>query len=95
MRDYEALCILKPDLEEAAVKELYKKVAEHIQKYNGEIQAVEECGKKKLAYKLGKHREGIYYLVRFKIAPAQIKELNRDFKLNESLLRTLVTQRTQ
>lgn len=93
MKNYEGLFILRPDLVEEELNELYQTINNNIKKYNGEIEDAEGWGKKRLAYKIGRHREGAYYLLRFKIAPGQIAPLNADFKLNESIIRAMITQR--
>ena len=93
MREYEGLFILKADLEKEELSQLYHKVTEGIKKYNGEIIGVpEEWGKKRLAYKVGKHKDGVYYLIRFKMEPGQVAQLNADCKLNESIIRLMFTQ---
>lgn len=94
MRDYEGLFILKPDLEKEQLYQLYQKINDSIKKYKGEIEdKTEEWGKRRLAYKIGRYREGIYYLLRFKTEPSQITPLNTDLKLNESIIRIMFTQR--
>lgn len=93
MKNYEGLFILKPGFEKEELSQLYQKVNNNIKKYNGEIEGAEEWGKKRLAYKIGKNREGIYYLLRFKMDPSQIAPLNADFRLNESIIRVMITER--
>lgn len=93
MKNYDGLFILKPSLETEELSGSYQKITDNIKKYEGEIETAEEWGKKSLAYEIDKEKEGIYYLLKFKIAPAQIKPLNRDFKLNESIVRVMITER--
>jgi small subunit ribosomal protein S6 len=92
LKNYEALFILKPDLEKEGVSELYQKIANTVKKYNGGIQTQEEWGKKTLAYKIKRFKEGTYYLLRFNIDPSQIVYLNGDFKVNEAIIRVLITE---
>lgn len=93
MRNYEGLFILKPSLEKEELSQAYQKIADNIKKYKGEIENADEWGKKPLAYRIGKNREGVYYLLRFKIEPGLIAPLNADFKLNESIIRVMITER--
>lgn len=45
-------------------------------------------GKRRLAYEIAKHAEGIYVVIDVKAAPATVSELDRQLSLNESVLRT-------
>ncbi|NQT95680.1 MAG: 30S ribosomal protein S6 [Candidatus Omnitrophica bacterium] len=92
MKSYEGLLILKPDLEKEQLQDIYQKLQENIKKHKGEIEGADELGKKALAYKIGKFKEGIYYLTKLKIEPSQIKALGSDLKLNEHVLRFMFTQ---
>ena len=93
MKNYEGLFLLKPQLEKEELSGMYQKIQDNVKKYNGEVEGAEEWGKKSLAYKIAKNKEGIYYLLKFKMDPAQITHLNTDLKLNESILRVMCTER--
>ena len=93
MKKYEAMLILKPDLEKEELNDLCQKIVDNIKKYNGEIEDAQEWGRRQLAYKIKGCREGTYYLLKFKAPPAQIAPINADFKLNESIIRALITDR--
>ena len=93
MNNYEGLFVLKPDLEREELGQLHQKIAESIKKYKGEMEsAPEDWGKKRLSYKLKKQREGAYCLIKFKMDPLQIKPLNSELKLNESIMRIMFTR---
>ena len=92
LRNYEGLFLLKPELEKEESNDLYQKIQDTTKKHKGEIEGVEEWGKRPLAYKIGKYAEGVYYLLKFKIDPRQITKLGSDFKLNESIIRMMFTQ---
>jgi small subunit ribosomal protein S6 len=53
----------------------------------GQIESVERWGKKRLAYEIKKRQYGFYVLIRFDGPPTIIKSLEREYRLNESLLR--------
>ena len=93
MNNYEGLFLLKPDLEKEELGDLYQKIGENIKKYKGEIENAEEWGKKPLAHKTAKQKEGIYYLLKFKLDPDKVKALQSDFKLNEKIIRTAIASR--
>ena len=49
-------------------------------------------GKRRLAYEIDKNAEGIYAVIDLRAEPATVKELDRQLKLNESVLRTKVVR---
>lgn len=89
MRKYEAIFILRPSIEE-------DKRVEEIEKYksiiaaDGEIEKVEEWGNRKLAYEIEKIRDGYYVLVNFKANPTLPKELERNFKISDDVIRYII-----
>ncbi len=89
MRKYEAIFILRPSIEE-------DKRVEEIEKYksiiaaDGEIEKVEEWGNRKLAYEIEKIRDGYYVLVTFKANPTLPKELERNFKISDEVIRYII-----
>ncbi len=87
MRPYESIFVLKPDLNDKKVDEQIEKVKEFIEKNGGKVIVVEKWGKKKLAYIIKKNRFGIYVLLRFESEPALISDLQRNYKLNEDIIR--------
>ncbi len=93
LKTYELLVLIKPGLEQEPLNSLHKSIEDAIIKYKGEIENREEWGKKTLAYQIQKHREGIYTLFHIKIDPADIKRLDNDLKLNESIIRAVFTQK--
>lgn len=90
MRKYEAMLVLSPELTIDAVKEVVEKVKALIEKA-GEIESVEEWGKKKLAYKINnKYTEGYYVLIYFKATNEVLPDLEHAFKINESFIRHMI-----
>ena len=62
-RIYEVLFIADPNLAEPDVDALTTTVSGFVEKEGGKIQKIEKWGKKRLAYNVGKHREGSYVLL--------------------------------
>ena len=56
----------------------------------GTVDKVDIWGRRRLAYEIAKHAEGIYAVVDVKAEPATVSELDRQLNLNESVLRTKV-----
>jgi small subunit ribosomal protein S6 len=90
MNDYEVTYILRPSLEETAVDERANQIAEIIKNQGGEVVAIEKLGKKRLAYEIDDLREGTYIVMQFKSTADASKELERQLKLQEEVLRSLV-----
>lgn len=92
MRDYEALYILRPDMSEEEYTTAVEKFNALIQANGGEVVKTDIWGKRKLAYEIEKLREGYYVLVTFKAEPELPQELERNFRIADSVLRYLVTR---
>ena len=45
-----------------------------------------------MSYKIGKYTEGVYQLVHFQIEPTAIKRLKEGYRLNEDMVRLLITK---
>ena len=92
MSIYEVTYILRPSLEENEVEERANAIAEIVKGQGGEVNAVERLGKKRLAYEIKDVREGNYVVMQFKSDAAVSKELERQLKLHEDVLRALVVR---
>ena len=93
MVKYEVMFILRPNLNEEQKKELYAQLGEAITKNNGEIvNANVWSQEKKLSYPIKKFHEGIYYLIIFRADPGAIQKLKQIYKLNENIIRLLLTK---
>ena len=89
MKLYETTIIYDPSLEETRISEEIEKVTQPIAAAGGEVVDVQRWGKKKLAYIIRKRRDGTYVHVKHKSPPTLIAEMDRRFRLNESVLRHL------
>lgn len=90
--DYEVTYILRPSLEETEVEARANAIAEIVKGQGGEVGAVERLGKKRLAYEIADSREGNYVVMQFTSDAAVSKELERQLKLHEDVLRALVVR---
>ena len=89
--DYEITYILKPNLEEAETDERVAALAAGLTSGGGEVVGeIEKMGKRRLAYEIDDTREGFYVVMKFKSEPAQAKELERQMRLNEDVMRALL-----
>jgi small subunit ribosomal protein S6 len=91
MRDYEIVFIVHPDLDETSFQEIIERVQGWITGGSGTVGKVDVWGKKQLAYRIRKQREGQYVLIEAQMPPAFVMELERNFRITEPVLRYLVT----
>lgn len=88
MNRYETIYIVKPNVDEEALKahiERFKGIVES----NGEIETIDEWGKRKLAYLIDDIGEGFYVYMKYKADRAVPKELERVFGITEDILRNM------
>ena len=90
MRHYEIMIILDSVLEERNVQPSLDPYFKVVTGGGGKVDKVDIWGKRRLAYEIAKHAEGIYVVVDLKAEPATVSELDRQLSLNESVLRTKV-----
>jgi small subunit ribosomal protein S6 len=92
VRQYELVYIMSPDATEQAVTDLHTQVESIITRYKGEMQKTENWGRRKLAFRIGKHREGTYLLEVFTGTGELTKELDRRLKVLDSVIRHLIVR---
>ena len=93
MKKYEAMFIIKPDLSEDEKKILFGQISDAVTKNNGVVSGGSVWSeKRKLYFPIKRCREGIYYLLNFNAVPGSIVNINHAYKLNENILRVLITK---
>jgi small subunit ribosomal protein S6 len=90
MRHYEVMVILDPNLEERTIAPSLDTFLNVVKKDGGTVEKVDIWGKRRLAYEIDKHAEGIYAVIDVQAEPSSVLELDRQLNLNESVLRTKV-----
>ncbi|WP_341346341.1 30S ribosomal protein S6 [Paenibacillus sp. FSL H3-0469] len=90
MRKYEVMYIIRPDIEQEAVQAAVEKF-QGIISNGGEITKHDVQGKRRLAYEIKKHRDGVFVLVNFSAKPAVVTELERIMKISDEVIRYLIT----
>lgn len=91
--NYEAMFIFKPTLNEDETKGILGNVSELIIRNGGEVVEPQNFGRRKLAYDIKRHKEGLYYIINFKGQSQAISKLEKAYRLNDSILRTLIIKR--
>lgn len=92
MNKYELAVVVKPILEEEALKAEFESVQEIITKFGGNIEKVDDWGKRKLAYEIKKFNEGFYNFITFTANSETPVEIERRMRIKENVLRYLVVR---
>ena len=91
MRKYEIMFIVRPDLEENAVKETVKKLEKILTDNKAVITLSKELGQKEFAYEIKGFKSGFYYLYNIETSTQEtVKEFGRIASLDESVVRHLI-----
>ena len=89
---YETMYILRPDIPEEEVDSHLKKYSEILVKSGTEVLDSQMRGKRRLAYTIGKHKEGIYVQLSHKGNGQQVAILERSMRLSEDVIRYLTVK---
>jgi small subunit ribosomal protein S6 len=92
-RHYEVMVILDPTLDERTVAPTLDNFLNVIRTSGGSVEKVDVWGRRRLAYEIKKHAEGIYALLDLNSDSDAVKELDRQLSLQETVLRTKVMRR--
>ena len=90
MRPYEVMVIFDPDTEERLVQPTLEQYLTVITNGGGTVDNLDIWGRRRLAYEIQKKSEGIYAVINLTAQPDDVKELDRQFRINESIMRTKV-----
>ncbi|HJU76494.1 MAG TPA: 30S ribosomal protein S6 [Sphingomicrobium sp.] len=95
-RTYELVYVIRPDATEQQVADLHTQVEQIVGRMGGTLEKSEAQatfgGRRKLAYEIGHHKEGIYVLELIKGNGALVHELDRRLKVTDDLLRHLIVR---
>jgi small subunit ribosomal protein S6 len=95
-RTYELVYVVRPDATEQQVTDLHMQVEQIVGRMGGTLEKSEAQqtfgGRRKLAYEIGHHKEGIYVLDVIKGNGELVRELDRRLKVTEGLLRHLIVR---
>ena len=91
MRHYEIMVILDGSLEERTVApSLDTYLNNVIRQSGGSVEKLDVWGRRRLSFEINKKSEGIYAVIDLQATPEAVAELDRQLRLNESVLRTKV-----
>ncbi|HEY2557778.1 MULTISPECIES: 30S ribosomal protein S6 [unclassified Leifsonia] len=90
MHQYELMVILDPEIDERTVAPSLDKFLNVVRNDGGTVDSVDIWGRRRLAYEINKKSEGIYAVVQLTATGETTKELDRQLKLSEAVMRTKV-----
>ena len=91
MKKYEIMYILKANLEDAQRKEVIEKLHSLLTNEGAKVANVNEWGLRDLAYPIKKETKGYYVVIKVECEPNATKEFDRKTKINNNVLRYLIT----
>jgi small subunit ribosomal protein S6 len=91
-RKYELVYIVSPDASDDQVADLNSQVEAIVQRMGGQLEKTEPWGRRKLAYEIGRHKEGIYVLDVINGNGDLMKEIDRRLKVSDLIIRHLVVR---
>jgi small subunit ribosomal protein S6 len=91
-RQYELVYILPPDTTEQQVAELHEQIGQVVTRMHGQIEKNENWGRRRLAYEIGHHKEGVYVLDVINGSGELMKELDRRLKVMDQVIRHMVVR---
>jgi small subunit ribosomal protein S6 len=92
MRKYETMYILNSNLESEQTAELVQKYQTLISNHGGQIDELQEIGKRRLAYEIEGDREGYYVLVHYTAGTEVLTELERVMRIDDNVVRYLTVR---
>lgn len=93
MKAYELLFFVDPTITDEARAGVMKRIEVALTENGGQVDNVDNWGKRKLAYESDKLTEGDYTLVNFHADPTQIAELDRVLRINDAVKRHMIVRR--
>ena len=91
-RKYELVYVVSPEATDDQVTELHAQIEQVVQRMSGQIEKTENWGRRKLAYEIGRHKEGTYVLEVIVGSGELIKEIDRRLKVLDYVIRHLTVR---
>jgi small subunit ribosomal protein S6 len=91
-RRYELVYVVSPDATEEQVNDLHTQVDGIVTRMGGQVEKTDNWGRRKLAYEIGRHKEGTYVLETINASGEALKEIDRRLKVYDIVIRHLVVR---
>ena len=93
VRDYELGIVVSPEASEEQTKGILDRVEQVIQTYGGQVVKIHPWGRRRLAYPIERHRDGLYFFLDLSLTPQTVLEIDRNLKVTEEVIRYLLVKR--
>ncbi|HLB44994.1 MAG TPA: 30S ribosomal protein S6 [Candidatus Limnocylindrales bacterium] len=91
-RQYELVYILPPDSTEPQVTELHQQIEAVVSRMQGRIEKTDNWGRRRLAYEIARHKEGVYVLQVINGSAELMKELDRRLRVLDRVIRHTIVR---
>ena len=91
-RKYELVYVVSPEASDDQVTDLHNQVEAIVQRIGGAIERTDNWGRRRLAYEIGRHKEGTYVLEVINGTGDLMKEIDRRLKVSDLIIRHLVVR---
>ena len=95
MRPYELMYLIQPTADEERLTAVSERLQQSIGSLGGKVEKVTPPIRRRLAYEIGKYRDGQYGVLEYSLPPEQSREFERTIKLTEDILRHIVIRRDE
>ena len=95
MRPYELMYLIQPTADEERLAAVSDRLQQSIGSLGGKVDKVTPPIRRRLAYEIGKYRDGQYAVLEYSLPPEQSREFERTIKLTEDILRHIVLRRDE
>lgn len=92
MRKYEVVYVIRPDLDEEGTQAVIDRFSELVANQGGEVLKIDKWGKRRLAFEVKDFREGFYVIMHIDAEPKVADELDRVFKITDSVIRFIIVR---
>ena len=93
LNKYESIYIINPEVDAEGIKGLVEKFNALIESEGGKVTETNAWGMKKLAYPIKKFTQGYYVLVNFEAKPEFIDELERIYKITDTVIKFITVRK--
>lgn len=93
MRDYELGIVVSPEASEEQTKGILDRVTQIVETNGGQVVKVHPWGRRRLAYPIERHRDGLYFFLDLALTPQTVLEIDRNLKVTEEVVRHLIVKR--
>jgi small subunit ribosomal protein S6 len=92
LRKYEVVYVIRPDLDEENTTAVIDRFSELVKTQGGEVLNIDKWGKRRLAFEVKDFREGFYVIMHMNAEPQVADELDRVFKITDSIIRFIIVR---